>query len=63
VADGPDGEYTVGAVMPLLGHVPLFNSKRHLVDAMRPLAEEHRKRTGHKVRLIEFERKRELYFV
>lgn len=63
VADGPDGEYTVGAILPGMGHVPLGSPKRLVAENMRPLAESHRIASGHKVRFVEFSHRRDIHVI
>lgn len=58
VAEGKSGEYTVGAFIEGMGHVPLFSHKRKMIESMRALAVRHAFTNGEKVRLVKFTRAR-----
>jgi hypothetical protein len=61
--EGPEGkEGVIAAASGLLGPVVhlLQHRRREIAEQFRPIAEQHRQRTGHRVRLVRFARAEEL---
>jgi hypothetical protein len=56
--DPAGGEGVIVASLPFLRNMlgPLQHRRRDMAERMRPIAELHRRRTGHKVRLVRFVR-------
>lgn len=56
--DPAGGEGVIVASLPFLRNMlgPLQHRRREMAERMRPVAELHRKRTGHRVRLMRFVR-------
>lgn len=54
-------EGVIAAIIPPLGTVgPLQHRKREIAEMLRPIAQRHRDKTGHIVRLVRFDRGEDL---
>ncbi len=54
-------EGVIAAFIPAIGTMgPLQHRKRHVAEMFRPLAQAHRRESGHQVRLVRFDRVEDL---